>query len=203
MHRKSDLPEPFRADLEDLFNLIQDYLFIVDLDGVLLRANRALKDRLGYENRDLAGQKAALLFAPDRLAEAGRIVSGDPVDDRELYTAPLISRSGEMIPVETKVAPWIWHGQKVLLCTSRDLTPKLALDKALAAGEEVYRRLVENAVEGMAVAQDGKFVWANPRMAALCQTSMADLLAVPLTEFIHPDDRSLVADRHRRRLRIA
>jgi len=72
---------------------------------------------------------------------------------------------------------------------------------ALKANESKYRLLVENANEAILVAQDGYFVFTNDKGVALFEFSRDELLSLPLTDFIHEDDRELVKERHEKRLK--
>ena len=65
--------------------------------------------------------------------------------------------------------------------------------------EDQYRILVENAGESISIAQKGRLTFANPKTEELTGYSQPELLSKDFIEFIHPDDRSLVADRHLKR----
>jgi PAS domain S-box-containing protein len=67
--------------------------------------------------------------------------------------------------------------------------------------EEKYRSVVENAAEAICVAQDGKLVFLNAATSAISGYSAQELMARPFIEFVHPDDRDMVADRHIRRMK--
>ena len=200
MDDKTDSTFSVRGDFLKLFDLITDYLFVVDLKGTLLRVNRALTNRLGYRAGDLVGRSAETLFLIDKTKENDRMVEDNPDDQVEIYAAPLVSRTGELIPIETTITPLTWNGRKVLFCQSRDVSSRLALEQALEACDSKYRRLVDNAVEGLAVVQDERWVWVNPKMADLCRTTVAEMTGAPLSDYLHPDDRATVIERQRRRL---
>jgi PAS domain S-box-containing protein len=74
-------------------------------------------------------------------------------------------------------------------------------EEALLASEEKYRLVVENAQEAIIVTQDLKVVFSN--RAAIGQSGYPEeiFLSQPFTNFIHPDDRNMVADNHFRRLK--
>jgi PAS domain S-box-containing protein len=74
-------------------------------------------------------------------------------------------------------------------------------EKALRESEEKYRNLFENANESIFVAQDGKLVFVNPMTVMMIGYSPEDLVAKPFIEFIHPDDRDMVINRHVRRMK--
>ncbi len=66
--------------------------------------------------------------------------------------------------------------------------------------EEKYRNLVEKASDGIAIIQDMKFMYVNPRLAEMAGYSVKDFLNKPVTNMIHPDEMPKVVDRHKRRL---
>ena len=85
--------------------------------------------------------------------------------------------------------------------TARDITDRKKAEEALRESEEKYRLVVENASEAILVAQDGKLKFVNPKTLDLTGQSEHELLSGPFTDFIHPDDRAMVVDRHKRRIR--
>jgi PAS domain S-box-containing protein len=64
-----------------------------------------------------------------------------------------------------------------------------------------YRQLFETAGEAILVAQEGKICFANQRLGDLLGRSYEEVTAQPFTNFIHPDDRDFVLQRHRERVR--
>ncbi len=82
----------------------------------------------------------------------------------------------------------------------RDITERIRSEKALQASESRYRQLVENANEAIIVVQDGLLKFVNRTAIEMTGYSEAELISRPFLEFIHPDDRKMVMDHHRRRL---
>ena len=83
---------------------------------------------------------------------------------------------------------------------SRVFLRRRKAEEALQESEEKYRTLIENAVEAILVAQDGVFIFANPKGEELFGHSNEELSSKPLTYFIHEEDREMVRDRHERRI---
>ncbi len=69
--------------------------------------------------------------------------------------------------------------------------------RALRESEERHRAVVENAVEGIVVVQDGVIRFANPSAVALCGYPHDVLLRTPAIDVIHPEDRAAVEARSR------
>jgi PAS domain S-box-containing protein len=81
-----------------------------------------------------------------------------------------------------------------------DITERKRGEEALKESEEKYRLLVENAAEAIFVAQDGMLKFTNRKTTEMIGYSKEELTSKPFPEFIHPDDRMLVLDRHLKRL---
>jgi len=74
-------------------------------------------------------------------------------------------------------------------------------EQVLRISEEKYRFVVEHANEGIVVTQDDIFKYANPKAERIFGYSGDVLRSKPFTEYIHPDDRDLMRERHLKRLR--
>ena len=73
-------------------------------------------------------------------------------------------------------------------------------NRLLRESEEKYRLVVDNAAEAILIAQDERIQFANPGCASLLGYSVEALAGSPFIEFLHPEDREMVLDLHRRRL---
>ena len=73
-------------------------------------------------------------------------------------------------------------------------------DEALLESEKKYRLVVDNANEGIVITQDGMLKFANPSIADFTGYSENSLKSRSFLEYIHPDDREMVIEHHRKRL---
>ena len=73
--------------------------------------------------------------------------------------------------------------------------------KSVREREEKYRLIFENASEAIFIAQDDVIKFPNLRAQQMLGYSAEELVQQPFIEQIHHEDRAMVIDRHRRRLR--
>lgn len=72
---------------------------------------------------------------------------------------------------------------------------------ALRESEEKYRLLVENATDAIYIAQDGSAKFANPKAEKMTGYTAEELAKMPFVNIIHPEDRDMVIERYRKRLK--
>lgn len=82
-----------------------------------------------------------------------------------------------------------------------DITKSLELQEALRTSEANYRTLAENTTQIIVVVLDGKLVYVNPRAEELSGFDSKDLIGTSFLDFVHPDDRERVMERHLKRLK--
>jgi PAS domain S-box-containing protein len=66
---------------------------------------------------------------------------------------------------------------------------------------ENYRVLVDNSINGIAVTQDSLLKFVNPIIFKMTGYSENELISRPFVDFIHPEDRELVMNYHRSRMK--
>jgi two-component system cell cycle sensor histidine kinase/response regulator CckA len=82
-----------------------------------------------------------------------------------------------------------------------EITAEKKAVQALRESEEKYRKLFENANESIIIIQDRKPVFLNPMATIATGYSAEELMSKPFIDIVHPDDRAMVLERHRRRMR--
>lgn len=71
---------------------------------------------------------------------------------------------------------------------------------AMQEREDIYRNLLEQANDGIAIVQGWKVKYTNARLAAMLGVEVEDLLGADFLDFVPPEDRVRVTDIHQRRL---
>ncbi len=121
MRREFSLNE-MKASFTALFNAIEDYLFIIDKNGKAIHANKAVIEKLGYNQEELQGMNLLLLHPPEKRDEAAQIFTSMMAGERDHCPIPLYTKDGSRIPVETKVVRSQWQGNPVFLSISKDIS---------------------------------------------------------------------------------
>ena len=75
------------------------------------------------------------------------------------------------------------------------------MEQSLRKSEEKYRLVVEFANEGILITQDNFFRYVNPKAEKILGHSKEELTSRPFTDFIYPDDREMVMERHLKRIK--
>ena len=176
--RAEDAGRQARENFETLFNTITDFIFVLDEEGLILHANDTTVCRLGYSLTELQGLSVLLMHPAERRAEAEKIVQAMLAGDADFCPVPLISRSGELIPVETHVTPGRWDGKPVLFGVSIDITKRKQAEDALSLRESYLSAIIENQ-SGLIWLKDAesRFLAVNNAFAIACGKQQSSDLA--------------------------
>jgi PAS domain S-box-containing protein len=83
---------------------------------------------------------------------------------------------------------------------AKNITERRRSERALAESEANMRAMSDNANVGMLVLLDGRYAFANRHAAQMLGYSVEELARLHIADIIHPDDRPMLLERHRRRL---
>jgi PAS domain S-box-containing protein len=87
-----------------------------------------------------------------------------------------------------------------LIGTIQDITSRKAADRALSESEAQFRALSDQSLTGIALIQDGRFVYVNPRLAEMFGYQPGEMLGLMTVDVVHEDDRPMMRESIRQRL---
>ena len=202
----------------DIINFLPDATFAIDTSGQVIAWNRAMEKMTGVSAGDMLG-KGAYEYAIPFYRERRPILIDLIFGSQEMVAGkyPYIRKEGDRYFSEIFIphlnggkGAHLWFTASPLYDTAgrivggiesiRDITERKQTEEALRESEENYRHLFENATEGILIAQDDRLVRVNPLLAEMLGHPAGYIMARPFTDFIHPDDREMVQDRHIRRM---
>ena len=171
-------------------------LFVRRRDGQILEANRAAESAYGYSRDALLRLTIHDLRDADTTGQTGDQMAA-AAHEGVLFETVHRRRDGSSFPVEVSSrGTTTMAGEVVLLSIVRDITNRLAAQRALRDSEDRYRSLVDMSPEAILVHVEGRYVFANPAAAALLGADSPDqLLGRPVLDLIHSDHHAATVRR--------
>ena len=164
-----------------LFNTINDFMFILDIDGKIIIANPVIEQSLGYTQEELREMSILEVHPPERRDEVVSIFNEIMKGRLSVCSIPLYKKNGEFISVETKAVSGLWDGKDALYCISRDIRERQLAESKL--------KMQSSAFEAFTLAIiitdiNGIIQWAN--------SSFSKLSGYPLSEIIGKNPNQIV-----------
>jgi len=149
------LVEQTKHNYEIFFNTIDDFLFVLDEQGNMIHTNTTVTKKLEYSIQELLGESVLITHPVERREEAGRIVGEMLAGTSDYCPVPLITKSGNYIPVETRVKTGVWDGKPAIFGVSKDIS-KIKLS------EEKFSKAFQSNSALMAISHsDGRLLDVN------------------------------------------
>jgi two-component system, cell cycle sensor histidine kinase and response regulator CckA len=190
--------ERYRTLVEESFDGI-----LVHRGADIIFANSRLHEMLEYDSGTLTGTDFWSICHPADRTIARKLgvarMQGEKVPFQ--YELRLLRSDGTFFDVEVNERLVEFRSGRAVQVCMRDITGRKKAEAALKSSEEKYRLVVENASDAIFVAQDGMLKFVNPKSRQIFGYSERELMSTAFVEFVHPDDRLIVADLHAKRLR--
>ncbi len=177
-------------------------MFIVEEDTTISHVNSNFENLTGYSRQEVEGEKSWTEFVNpgdlEWLQEYNYSLRQHPNTAPRQNEINITNRQGESKDLYLAAARIPGSNQRVVSCI--DITESKRAEDLLRESEEQYRLLVENAFEGIGVAQDGEFKWINPRIVEMMGCSQEELTTISIFDFVHPEDKEAVIKKHYQRM---
>ncbi|WP_407113369.1 PAS domain S-box protein [Bradyrhizobium sp. LMG 9283] len=189
-------------DLEDFFDNGAVGLHIVSGEGIILRANKAELDILGYKPEEYIGRHVAEFHADAPVIGdiLQRLSCGEPLDR---YPARLRARDGSVKHVLITSNSRIEDGKFVnTRCFTIDVSELRAAEEAQRASEARLAATYEAASVGISeVDANGRFLRVNDSLCRITGRSRDELLGMTFFDYTDADDRANDADLYAQQVR--
>lgn len=181
-----------RKNFQTFFNTIRDFVFILDLEANIIQCNKVVYDQLAYSENDLIGKSILFVHPEDKRKEAGRIVKEMLMGKLEYYTISLQTKSGKLIPVETRVINGKWNGKDVLIGISKNITQITKVLNELKHSQLRFKALSDAPSQAIFFSDKGICTDQNLPAEQMFGYTMQEAVGNPGTDWIIPEDRDLV-----------
>ncbi|MEA2660277.1 MAG: two-component system, LuxR family, sensor kinase FixL [Candidatus Binatota bacterium] len=188
------MPLAAQAQYQAIFDNALEAIAVIDINGAIVSANRAMEQVFGYAPGEVIGNNVGMLLpepAPSgrraRKASYGpaglRAIAGigREVDGRR--------KDGSVFPLDLSVAEWQRDGETFFTGIMRDVSRRRDAESALADGRVQLANLYRQSGAGLAETDAaGRFVSVNDRYCEIVGRSREALLQLRLHDIAHPED---------------
>ncbi len=111
-----------------------------------------------------------------------------------------ISTFGKDVWINAHCVTFTSKGEDHVLLFISDITERKQAEEAFRDSESKYRTLAENSLQGIAIYQGQKIMYANPAMCQINGYTAEELISMSADQIIaltHPDDRAIAQERAR------
>ena len=178
-----------------LFDTNPDLVWEIDVDGTVRRVNARIVDVLGYSPDEVAGRplRDFSLDGDSATENALRLaLTGQP----NVCVCRMRHREGHAVLMRATVMPLLIDDVVVgVYANAQDVTAATLAEQKLREGEALYRVLVEQMPECVAIFVDGRCEFINPAGAAMRGPGFtpADVEHHRWTDYVDPADDALYA----------
>lgn len=187
------------ATLRQVIDLVPHFIFAKDREGRFILVNKAVADAYGTTVGEITGKRDADFNAS--LKEVEQFMGDDlrVMDSKQPLEIPeetITDARGKVRILQTTKIPFTLSAVgDAVLGVSTDITERKRAERAVRESEEKYRKIFENAVEGIFQATfEGHLLSVNPALARMLGYSSGDELMVAANglggaRYVNPKDR--------------
>lgn len=173
----------------------QDGIFAIVEDKMLF-ANSTFCKMVGYTPEELYNKSAVSLVHPDDQARGLAISElrkqGNRSTINDIFR--FVAKDGSIKEGDVFSSVMELNGQIVSYITVHDLTETRKIQEELQQSEEKYRNLIENATDGIVIAQDGILKFVNMAMCDMLQYTVEEMLNHPYYQYVENPGKDLMED---------
>ncbi len=190
--RTAEQPE---ANYRELVENASDIIYTHDLEGRFTWVNKACETLTGYSRDEWLRMSIWDLIAPEFQQQTRETIEKKLSSELQIFELELVAKDGRRVPLELS-RRLIYRGYRPVGVQgiARDMTERRQAARALRASEDKFRGLVEQSLVGCYIVQDGRFVYANPKLAEIFGYAQSELLGRLVDELTLEADLPVVLE---------
>jgi PAS domain S-box-containing protein len=183
------------AKYRSLFDSSTDGIFILDLDGNFIDANKTAYERLGYSREEFLSLNIRKLDHPSfipRVPERFKQIREHGV---AVFESGHLRKDGSIMPVEVNSRLLEYKEKQVYFSVIRDITDRKRTEEALQASEERFRGLVESTSDWVwEVDQKGVYTYVSPQIRNLLGYAPEEVIGKTPLDLMPSDEAQRIAE---------
>ncbi|MCU9612353.1 PAS domain S-box protein [Caldibacillus lycopersici] len=181
-----------KEELEIFWEYSVDPVFLIDLEGEVLRVNPAFEKTLEYSEKEVVDLKYS--FVPkgkisDQLDIIKRLKNGEKIIAHETQR---ITKSGKLLDIIASYTPVKDENGNIIGSTVfyKDVTELKKVERQLSNSQKKYKLIMENVSEVIKMMSiSGIIEYVSPSNEKILGHSSSEVVGHSFKKFIHPDDR--------------
>ncbi|WLD91554.1 PAS domain-containing sensor histidine kinase [Alkalihalobacillus sp. AL-G] len=175
-----------------------DAIGLFDLDGNILKLNKATETVFGYSREELIGNKVVTIpdesYREEVVDLQNRVKAGESIKDFETLRK---KKDGTIIDVSITYSPVMAQNGKVIAMANilRDITSQKKAREELQKSEAKYRLIAENTADLIRILNlDGQIIYASPSHVRTLGRDSKYYERIRDFSFIHPHDLPVIGE---------
>ena len=189
-----------QTNYQELFQKVPAGLTMHDPDtGVIIDANLAFGELLGYEPDEFAGTHPGELSpngSPFDRETANRLIQQTIETGQQQFEWQDQTKTGDIVWVMVITKQATIDGHQRVIAVVQDITEKKERERELERKEHIIQEMDD----GVVVIQDQTITYANPAISEIISYPTEALLGDPMGKYIAPEYRETVRRRYEERL---
>jgi PAS domain S-box-containing protein len=132
-----------KHNLQNLFETIDDFMLVCDMNGNLLHSNPSVEQRLEYSRKELSKMSLVELYPEHLHTEVYQIIALMQSERSTLCGHPLQMKNGGTIQVEMNLFQGSWKNRKAILGIARDTTHRRQTETALRESQQMLQLIMD------------------------------------------------------------
>ena len=192
--------------LRQIIDLDPHQIYARDKNGKYILANKAAAEACKSTVEKVTGAHITDVIPDKKLArdilELDKQIIENQTPSR-VKDRKISDLDGNILYFDTLKIPFMTSelNEPAVLGIGLDITELKKAEQAHQESENKFQNLVEMAIEGILIAQDGKITYANKRLTNMCGYDSEELTNTSFIQYVCPEERSKVQEFYEKRIK--
>ena len=132
-----------KHNFEHLFESIDDFLFVCDMNGKLLHTNTAVERQLQFSADELANMSLFDLYAEPVRTDVFEVMARMQKEARGSCNLPMQHKGGGSVAVEMSLCQGLWKDQHSIFCVARNIARRKQNENALRESQHMLQLIMD------------------------------------------------------------